>query len=468
MFRKELSLKPTAFFLLLVLGAPALPATSPQEVRAIAERAYTFAYPMVLMEFTRRNALERPSVLGLSETNRFTHAPQFPDHRFHQVIRPNADTLYSSSWLDLSKEPVLLHISGTHDRYFLMQFLDAWTETFASPGKRTTGTGDSWFAIVGPGWKGTLPARAQRIDSPTNMAWLIGRTQTNNAGDYANVHAIQRGYMLMPLSLYPDGPRASRPAAAAPPATPFVPPPVQVQQLSPVEFFRIFADLLARNPPHPDDQPMLQQLARIGILPGKPFDSDALGAEGLKALEEGARSMSNRLAAFDGRAGQPNKTGWTGFGMKVGRYGTDYTARAFVARIGLGALPPEDAVYVNCHQDSEAHPLDGAHRYRIHFDKGQTPPVRAFWSVTMYGDDGYFVKNPINRFAIGDRDPLQFNPDGSLDLYLQHDAPGGAKDANWLPAPEAAFNLSLRMYWPQDEVLNGQWIPPAVVREKER
>jgi hypothetical protein len=409
--------------------------------------------------------MERGTLGGPGGTNEFTHAQRFPDDTFHQVIRPNADTLYSSSWIDLSKEPVLLHVPDVHDRYYLMQFMDAWTETFSVPGKRTTGTGEGWFALVGPTeWKGTLPERAQRIDAPTNMVWLIGRTQTNSATDYENVHAIQRGYQLMTLSQYPDGPRRQPAARPAPRMENSAgTPPMKVQALTPEEYFRTFADLLAANPAHPDDAPIMRELAKIGIEPGKPFHPEFLGAEGVKAIEEGAEVAVKRLASLDDRVGKTGPTGWSGGAGKVGRYGTDYMARASVACIGLGANPPEDAVYMHCHQDSDGRPFDGSHRYRIHFAPGQLPPVRAFWSVTMYSHDGYFVHNPINRFAIGDRDPLNKNADGSLDLYIQHDAPDGAKAANWLPSPAGDFNLSLRLYWPGDEILKGKWVPPAVM-----
>ncbi|MBZ5610963.1 MAG: DUF1254 domain-containing protein [Acidobacteriia bacterium] len=447
----------------IAAGQSQQPAPSPSEIREIASQAYTFAYPLVLMEYTRRSTLAQASQLGAASTNEFTHAAAFPDDKFRRVIRPNADTLYSASWLDLSKEPVLLHVADTHGRYYLMQFLDAWTETFSVPGKRTTGTGDEWFAVVGPGWRGTLPARAQRIDSPTNMVWLIGRTQTNNASDYANVHAIQKGFVLMPLSLYPDGPRPTGPRPPASPAAEPVPPPVQVERLNPVEFFRTFADLLAKNPPHAADAPMLRQLARIGIAPGKPFHPEALGADGLKALEAGAQAASAHLLdPLSASNGRPMQNGWADTGGTVGKYGANYAARAAIARFGLGALPSEDAIYVTCKQDANGKPLDGSHPYRMHFSKAQVPPVRAFWSLTMYGEDGYFAANPIHRFAIGDRDPLKFNPDGSLDLYIQHDSPSPDRASNWLPAPAGKFNLILRLYWPKDEVLNGRWTAPPV------
>ena len=133
------------------------------------------------------------------------------------------------------------------------------------------------------------------------------------------------------------------------------------------------------------------------------------------------------------------------------------------ARYFLGILPAEDAVYLSTERDSRGDPFTGSKRYTMHFEKGQTPPVRAFWSLTLYDEQGYFAANPLKRFAIGDRDPLMLNNDGSLDLYIQRDSPGADKESNWLPAPEAGFNLALRMYWPEASVISGEWTPPPVV-----
>ena len=420
---------------------------SPTQIRSLAEQTYAFAYPIVLMEFTRR------ATVSGDLANRFIHLPEFPTDTSRRVIRPNADTLYSSAWLDLSKEPMMLHVPDTGGRVYLMHFMDAWTETFAVPGKRTTGTGERWFAVVGPGWTGSLPDRAERIDAPTNMVWLLGRTQTNNAADYPAVRAIQQGYWLMPLSQYPE-PRSSI-TAKQPNASAVAQPPALVDRLAPLEFFRVFKLLLEHNPPHPADAPFLTELARMG-------DPEALGPEGRKAFEEGLAAGAAHVSQLAGAFSKPGRTGWTGWGSVTGRYAADYGARAAVAKMGLAALPPEDAVYLSCRQDGDGKPLDGTHRYGLHFSKNGLPPARAFWSVTLYGPDGYFVKNPIQRFAIGDRDPLKFNEDGSLDLVIQRDAPGGDKDRNWLPTPEGGFNLTLRIYWPKDEALQGRWIPPAV------
>jgi hypothetical protein len=208
---------------------------------------------------------------------------------------------------------------------------------------------------------------------------------------------------------------------------------------------------------------MMQQLGRLGIAPGKLFRLESLGAEGWKAFQEGAAAVANQLSVPQLTGSSGAKNGWSGVGGAVGRYGTNYAPRAAVARVGLGALPPEEAIYLTCQQDGAGNSLDGNHRYSMHFPKDLIPPIRAFWSLTIYSDDGYFVPNPIRRFAIGDRDPLKFNPDGSLDLYIQHAPPGGDRDSNWLPAPDGKFNLALRLYWPSEEILSGRWTPPPVL-----
>ena len=415
--------------------------------KALGQEAYLFAYPLVLMDVTRQAAVDAPGF----ESNGFTHARAFPDDKFRQVVRPNADTLYSSVWLDLSKEPMLMRVPDTAGRYYLMQLMDAWTETISVPGKRTTGTGEGWFAITGPGWTGKLPANAKRIDCPTNMAWIIGRTQTNSATDYGNVHAIQAGYRIMPLSRYPDGVAKSARHDVANPERHKAPPPIVVANMSTAEFFQRFTQLLKSNPPHTGNEPMMAKIAK------------ALDAISNPEFEAGVQQSKQLLATAETRRGAAatlGPTGWTKGSPFVGRYGTNYLARAFVARVGLGANPPEDAVYLNCNLDSKGATLDGAHRYKIHFDKSQLPPVNAFWSITVYDLAGYFTPNAIGRYAIGDRDALKYNDDGSLDLFVQSSAPEDSR--NWLPSPKDPFNLSLRLYWPRAEILNGSWVPPAV------
>jgi hypothetical protein len=426
--------------------------TTTSEVREIAEHAYIYAYPLVLIEATRANM----------PVNRLTHVPQFPRPDSRQVIRPNADTLYSTAWLDVSREPVLIYVPDSGGRFYLMQFMDAWTETFADPGKRTTGTAEAWLAVVGPHWTGKLPEHVTRLDSATNIVWLLGRTQTNGTSDYDNVRSFQHGMRIMPLSAYPNGaqtlgsPLAFGSAAGGTP-------PEQVKAMEPRAFFAAFATALKANPPHESDAAMVRDLARIGIVPGQDFDVSKLTADQLRALDEGAQAAAEHLEKFVG-SGAAIKPGWSSFQGTVGRYGTNYMARAITARVAVGANPAEDAVYIGSSADGSGQPYEGSMHYRMHFDASSLPPVNAFWSVTAYDKDGYFVINPMNRYAIGDRDRLKFSADGSLDLYIQGQDPGPDRQSNWLPTGEGAFNLMFRLYWPKEAVLNGTWHPPALER----
>jgi hypothetical protein len=425
---------------------------SPNEVKQIAERAYIYAYPLVMMEATG----------AAMPLNHLTHVAQFPDANFRLIVRPNADTLYSTAWLDVSKEPMLLHVPDSGGRFYLLQFMDAWTETFADPGKRTTGTREAWYAIVGPGWSGKLPEHVTRLDAPTNHVWLLGRTQTNGASDYDNVHIFQRGMRLVPFTEYPgkEGnpepmPNVHRAAGPSPPD--------RVKAMEPAAFFAACAREMKTDPPHTADEPMLRELARIGLVPGQDFDPGKLAPEQLQALNEGARAAAERIEKFVASAGVTNP-GWRSFQGVIGRYGTDYLARAATARIAIGANPPEDAVYMSSSADGSGRPLNGSVRYRMHFEKSNLPQVRAFWSITAYDQGGYFIANPIDRYAIGDRNQLKFNPDGSLDLYIQDQNPGPDHESNWLPSGDGPFNLTIRLYWPSEAILNGSWRPPALER----
>ena len=437
------------------LTGSAMHAQSPgrAKVQQIAERAYIYAYPLVLLQAT----------MAPIPPNHLVHVSAFPDASFRLIVRPNADTLYTNAWIDVSKEPMLLRVPDSAGRFYLLQFMDAWTETFADPGKRTTGTREAWFAITGPGWHGALPPGVTRLDAPTGQVWLLGRTQTNGARDYDNVHGFQRGMRLVPLSQYPgeDEKSSSVSETRRPPAGPT--PPERVKAMDPIEFFAAFANAMKKNPPHPEDAPMVRDLARIGIVPGQDFDASKLSPEELVEVKAGIQAAMNHLEAFVS-TGAAHKTGWNSFQGELGRYGTNYSARAITARVAIGANPPEDAVYISDSTDADGRPLSGAAKYRMHFVAGQLPPVSAFWSVTGYDEDGYFIANPINRYAIGDRDKLKFNPDGSLDVYIQAQDPGPDGEANWLPSGAGPFNLTLRLYWPKPAVLDGSWHPPAVER----
>lgn len=422
------------------------------ELRQIAGEAYLYLYPLVTMDLTRR-------VQG-KQTNALEHFRAFPDASFRTVVRPNFDTLYSMAWIDLSGGPVAVSVPPSHGRYYLLQFLDMWTDSFAVPGTRTHSGEPLALALVPPGWQGTLPKELTRIDAPTTRVWLIGRTQTNGVVDYAAVHRFQDGMSLAPLGRV-------RPTAASdvePPPNLAIPPRVQIDAMSPLEFLEYGARLLQTTRPHDTDWSQLERLKRLGIGHGLRFAPEKLSTDEQAAIAAGVadvrRALTTREAGIN-----PASNGWAYGTETMGVYGNAYLKRAIVARRGLGANPPEDAVYMHAYHDASGHLLQGGRGYALRFEKGQLPPAGAFWSVTLYDAEGFSVANPIGRHALGDRDPLRFNPDGSLDLLIQSDDPGGALSGNWLPSPASgAITLSLRIYLPGEEVLSRRWTPPPVNR----
>lgn len=423
--------------------------------------AYMFGYPLVLMDVTRAvmTNVSHPQDGGRAPVNQFTHVREFPDASFTDVVSPNADTLYSSAWFDLTEQPIILSVPDSGGRYYLMPLLSAWTDVFASPGTRTTGNQGGHFALTGPGWSGKLPEGVERIAAPTAMVWLIGRTQTNGKSDYEAVRAFQDGLTVTPLAAW--GTEYTPPTAVPlePGVDTTVPPADQVAAMDGATFLHRLAVLMVDNPPAEADAPAMAQFAHVGLRPGA-FEPDPAQTT---AIEAGVAAGKERLLAAMSKAGGTLPTGWKVF-AGLGSYGTNYGLRALVAQFGLGANLTEDAIYPTADVDGDGDPLDGANRYRIHFDAGQTPPASAFWSLTMYNDRQYFIDNPLDRYAIGDGDQLIYNDDGSLDIWIQHDSPGPDAEANWLPAPSGSFNVILRVYQPKPEMVGGVWLPPAIMK----
>ena len=300
---------------------------SDAEATEIAVEAYLYAYPLVVMDVTRQVSTNCETASGAkmcAPINQFAHVPAFPDATFTDVVRPNADTLYSSLWFDVTREPQVIHVPDSGGRYYLLPMLDLWADVFASPGKRTTGTAEQTFAIVGPDWKGELPKGVDMVRSPTGLGWMIGRTQTNGKPDFGRVHAFQSGLEAIPLSAW--GTDYMPPKGQVDPKVSSDPPVQQAAKMDAAAFFARFAELTHGAPPHAND-------------------------------------------------------------------------------------------------------------------------------------------NPIDRYAIGDRDALKLGKDGSLTVYIQRESPGKDKESNWLPAPKSgAFSMNLRLYWPKPAALDGTWKPPAVVK----
>lgn len=433
-----------------------------QEAYEIGVEAYTYFYSLVLMDVTRRQAVnvEAGKAFGRGPMNTFTHIPIFPPADFRDVVRPNFDTLYSIAWLDLTKEPMVVAAPDTQGRYYMLPMLDLWSDVFACPGKRTTGTGPGRFALVPPGWQGKLPEDVQRIDAPTFFVWIIGRTQTNGPKDYEAVHKVQDGYKVTPLSQLGEAPQPVK-VNVDPTVDMKTPPMIQVDTMAADKYFSYAAELLKFNPPHITDQPIVARMKRIGIEPGKSFDLAKTDPIVQRAME---RTPADALKAMKAKLPTLARVvnGWQMNTDTMGVYGNYYLKRAIIAMAGLGANLPEDAVYPLNIGDADGKPLTGANKYVLHFTKDEIPPAAAFWSVTLYDKDGFPSANVLNRCAIGDRDALKFNADGSLDLYFQHASPGTERESNWLPAPSGDFNLTMRIYSPKSQVLDGRWVPPAV------
>ena len=431
---------------------------------ALAQDAYIYGYPLITMEMTRRVITNVASVEG-------THGPmgqiiklrQYPNASFRDVTAPNADTLYTTAFFDVGKEPWVLSIPDMKGRYFLFPMLDGWTNVFQVPGKRTTGTAAQTYAITGPGWKGTLPNGVKEYKSPTSIVWLLGRIYcTGTSEDYAAVHALQDQCKLVPLSSYgkPYTPPPGTVDASIDIKTPVR---EQVNRMDATAYFTLLAQLMKTNPPAAADAPELARFAKIGLVAGKDFDASKLSnADFVKRIPEVA--FDRIMLQFKVNKAVKDVNGW-GYTTKTGLYGTDYFMRALVTAIGLGANRPQDAVYPTSMKDADGRTYDGANKYVMRFKKGQLPPVRGFWSLTMYNGKYFFVANPINRYSISARQNLKPNPDGSVDLYIQKDSPGSDKESNWLPAPSGKFILMLRMYWPNEKdpsIVNGSWeIPPV-------
>jgi hypothetical protein len=439
------------------------------EAVSIATEAYIYGYPLVTFDMVRKQQTN----VATSDSE---HAPMgqmikmrtYPAVDNHCCAAPNADTLYTEVWLDVSKEPWILSIPDMGDRYYIVPMLDGWSEVFAVASLPTTGGKAQVYAITGPGWSGTLPQGVTQAKSPTGMVWILGRIYcTGTPEDYKAVHALQDKFSVVPLSSY--GKPYTAPRGEVDPGVDMkTAVRKQVNGLDIDIYFSRLAKLMKTNPPTAQDAPIVERMARIGLVPGQDFDPSKLGfldREMIKlvpklALLEMARHLKK----------QKTTNGWLYFTEGVGNFGTDYLLRGMANLLGPGWNRPQDAVYPLSQKDANGDEYDGSeHKYVMRFEKSQLPPVEAFWSLTMYDTDFFFVDNPINRYDVSQRNAFITNADGSVDFYIQAESPGKDKEANWLPAPKGKFNLVLRLYWPTKSppsILDGTWTPPPVRKVK--
>jgi hypothetical protein len=456
-----------ALFVATPAGAQQAGSNAPvteEQAHAIAVNAYLYFYPLISVDITRKQStnVEPGKEFGKGPMNTFVNVPAYPPADLKVVVRINFDTLYSIAWLDLTKEPMVVSAPDTSGRYYLLPMLDMWTDVFASPGWRTTGTQAGNFLVTPPGWTGKVPDGFTHIAAPTSYVWIIGRTRTDGPQDYDAVHKIQAAYKVTPLSEWGKTPKPVE-VKIDPNIDMKTPPKVQADTMPANKYFAYAAELMKLHPPHITDEPIIAQMKRIGIEPGKSFDLDKQSPEVRKAIES-APAEAQKLMTWKIPTLARVVDYWSMNTDTMGVYGNYYLKRAIVTQVGLGANLPEDAIYPLNLADSSGKPLDGSNRYTIHFEKGATPPADAFWSITLYDSDGFQVGNVLNRFAVSSWMPFKYNANGSLDLYFQNDSPGKDNDANWLPAPKGAFNLTMRLYAPKSDALTGKWNPPPIVK----
>jgi len=450
-------------------AADEVPSWDAAEAVSIAEDAYIYGYPLVTFDVVR----QQQTNVAMPDAE---HAPMgqiikmrnYPAVDNHCCAAPNADTLYTEVWLDVSKEPWVFSIPDMGGRYYMMPMLDGWSEVFAVPSTRNTAGKVQTYAITGPRWSGAPPQGVTQVQSPTGMVWILGRIySTGTPEDYAAVHALQDKFSVVPLSAFGKS-YTSPPGVADPSIDMKTAVRRQVNGLDIDTYFSRLADLMKTNPPTANDAPIVTRMAKIGLVPGQDFDPSKLGIINREAIKIVPKLALLEMGLMLKR--EPTSNGWLYFTKGVGDFGTDYRLRGMANLLGPGWNRPADAVYPLSQKDADGDEYNGSeHAYVMRFEKGQMPPAKAFWSLTMYDAEFFFVPNSIDRYDLGGRNRLITNPDGSVDFYLQADSPGADKEANWLPAPKGKFNLVLRIYSPREtppSILDGTWTPPPVRRTR--
>ena len=440
---------PGHFFLALLLGALALctagaKTPAPAVDSAALEEAFVYALPVFeVARFRYAGTAARPA--DKSALNRLMHRRTLSTHLNRTVTTPNNDTLYSQAFLDLSGSPVDITTPDFGDRYFSVAFMDAFTNNFAIVGRRTTGTKPQHYFVVGPGWKGSAPADATLIRAPGNSVWVLVRILVQGPEELPEVQRLQDAITLRAL-------------------TPFPPQDAVEPKLDDAEnFIAVVNQVLSRNPPPPADRAELKRIARVGIGPGKRVPDGAV----LAAWKSEYPNLKKRLFdTFETIQPPTIRNGWNYRTADLGNFGTNYAFRAVVAIVGLAALEPAEAIYTFAVSDKDGKALQSDRHYRWRIPP-EGLPVDAFWSLTAYEETPqgalYFADNPIHRYAIGDRTSgLIKNPDGSIDILIQHDAPTGPLAANWLPIPTGPVKLALRAYQPRAELIQGRYWYPGI------
>lgn len=441
---------------------------SPAEARSIAEEGFIYGLPIVMnYAVMYEYSVDMKSGQYKAPFNTIYNEARVFTYKDTAIITPNSDTPYSMAFMDLRSEPIVISVPTVEKRrYYSVMLVDGNTFNYGYIGSRATGNDPGDYLVVGPDWNGEVPKGIKKVfRSSTQFSLAAIRTQLFNAKDMRNVVKIQAGYKVRPLSAY-----LNKPAMPAAPAVSF---PRIDKELVKLEFFEYLDFALQFAPAGPEEKPIREKLARIGVGPGKTFDFKKLSlahkAEIVLGMKAGDEKVTQAVATMGKRI-----NGWklvSAFGDR-GFYHGDWQLRAAAAKAGIYGNDIAEAVYPLTRTLPNGELLDGSkHNYTITFPAGQYPPAKAFWSITMYdGKTQLLIKNPIGRYLVNSPmlPNLKKNPDGSLTIYIQKDSPGKTKEANWLPAPDGPIYLAMRIYWPRTEAPSvlplgeGTWQPPAV------
>ncbi|MBB3699443.1 DUF1214 domain-containing protein [Flammeovirga yaeyamensis] len=439
---------------------------SEKEARLLSKEAFEFGFPAVFIEnqFYVNSYVTKPEGLK-APINQFAHSREFVDASNRQYVGNNVDVLASLASIDLSEEALVITIPEMGDRFWLMQLINTWNEVPAVPSSRTHGGEPRTFLVAGPKWEGNVPDNMELLRANTETTLIVLRLYCSGKEEYKEVNAIQDQIKITPLNQWGKNYEAPSHVALKENFDGNRDVDEIVMSLTPEEFFNALNKILVNNPPYEEDQPFMEKISKLGIIPGEEFNYNNYSEEVKEAITFGVADAKHAIAQRVKNLGQL-KNNWI-LTYDMGRFGTDYNYRAAWSLIGVGGNLLEDAFYPTTIIDEDGEMFDtNKYAYKITFTKEELPPVASFWSLTMYDIQSYLVDNELNKYTVGDRSNLTYNEDGSLTIYMQKDRPTEDKVTNWLPAPIGPFRIALRLYTPKEQVVNGSWIPPVVQKIK--
>ena len=454
-------------FLMAFSLIPASLAETAAPLTALLEDAMIYTLPLMMVKATEIKVTNAETA-GYTQApiNQLVQVPILANAAAKDVVTPNVDTLYTQAFLDLYQDAVIIELPKA-DRFCIMQFMDAYTNTIELIDCMQLQDGGETFIFTGPYWQGEIPEEMTQVKSPTCMVWLLGRTIASDDVDAANARAVQKQMDMYTLTAYRNGTTADKPKGEFIEAENFVPRNFVLSRTM-EQYFDLANQLMLLNPPAAEDKEAIASYAAIGVGPGLDFDPSIFGTDEETAAlwKQTMQNVFTKATIASAKFRQANGP-WMMAGDPIADWGTEYGYRAGVALVALGANPTYMAVYPNATTDSEGNPLSGTEKYVVHIPADALPPMHenGFWSITAYNSVNYLIDNEIGRYAIKNNTPYILNDDGSLDIYVQAEKPTDEKQlANWLPVSEDAFQLYLRVYLPEENVLSNEWVMPAIIR----